>query len=1339
VAFVVAIVTLTLLEREQRENQQNHGRQPAMNPDNTDATNRNNYNSIKGVGDYILQEPLGGGENSTTFKGICKTTGEIVAVKVLPKSFPMAKNLYDAEISAYKALKGQPGILTFKDHGEDDEVHFLVTEYIPDGSLRNILKNYPKGMDFKDAINLFTLVANAIDLMHEKHVIHRDLKPENILVSVLVEGYKIFIADFGVIKITTASQGFQTGSTAGTSLYIAPEALFGDPDIIQSKAIDIYAMGVMLYEALEGKLPYEDIDKLILYKQHPLPPTHTIQKAGETIAGLLLKTFHYDPTQRPDSAKEAINKLKEKQTEGQKWIGRKVNNYKVEEVLGENMGITLRASDLGNNKQVVLKVFAHSEKRNNEAYKKEINSLSKLEDGHGVLKPLEIFDYENTSFIVTEYQSGGTLRNLLTRRPKVPTDDMMEIFTQIAEAVDYIHEKKIVHRDIKPENIVYSIYEGKIIPFITDFGISAILASTQGFFSTHHIGTRRYMAPELRDEKTKGTKAVDIYAFGVMLYEALEGYGPFENPTSKRKQSSKALTADKTQKELGVNAKNILLQALALDAEERPKTAIEIMHQIRKLGQHEMILGKKYGKYTIENFVGRGTYGTTYRAHIAKGRKKLAFKVLSIQQPNMQEVEILKNLAHHDGIASILDGGSENGIHYIVTDYYNGISLRDELQSYPSGMDLDEVLKLFKPIAKAIDYLHDTGMAHGDMKPENVILCKNKNDIDSFDPVITGFGISKIVGNIQQFLSNNNYNYIAPELWRGGEPSSRSDIYAFGIMLYEALEGTPPFNAKSLADKMNQHLIDRPPFPKNIFQFRGKKGADAILQSLNKNPELRQANAQALITQLEDKTQDNTSTTLGRITEPLKRVLKPLINASRKKFEFSLSNIAIYTILVTAIVVLLSRPLAQPLSPVSTPSITSVQTTTTMVSIVETTVPGSATPATLTPTSTPHSIAMLDLCNSQYDIPQEGCIYKADTSISMDELYKIFYKRFLVKTQTRYDEVAIAYFNNRKAWEETGFDMIDFGTFSIKKGQTIFLPHPDLIEEYREFPIPVLEAMDLNNTNSEITISGSSTLYPLSSKIKERFVNVAKTYQINIKSNNTKQGLSDFCKGRAEIFSASEGKLQNCPQVTFLKFEIARYAVVIYVSDQNPYKKKLEEHPLTGSELLKLLTSAKSWKDVREELDPKGESVINRYYPLLDSGAFEIVNNMIFPNIDSSSLTNLNNIEDEHSIPNKVEGDIYSVGFSSYFDYQKNRDDLFAIPVNGVDPNRDTIEGENPEYPLTRQLYLYTGKDTYYGDSLLRFFINYYISYELDYLDELGYFHPNKTGFLYNIPGNPIR
>jgi len=242
------------------------------------------------------------------------------------------------------------------------------------------------------------------------------------------------------------------------------------------------------------------------------------------------------------------------------------------------------------------------------------------------------------------------------------------------------------------------------------------------------------------------------------------------------------------------------------------------------------------------------------------------------------------------------------------------------------------------------------------------------------------------------------------------------------------------------------------------------------------------------------------------------------------------------------------------------------------------------------------------------------------------------------------------------------------------------------------------------------------------------------SYKVQIEPNNTKSGLIDFCQGRADMFGASEEVTpkmisdNGCLDVNFLKFEVARYATVIFMNNKNPYADELRETPLNGDELARLLFSAQLWSDVRSAWDSEP---ITRYYPPTEGGLFEIVKNNILPTLDNSlEIANLNIIKVVDMIPQEVADDRFSIGFSGYADYQSEIENLIPIGIDNVFPNSDTIKGDDPSYPLARSLYLYISKVRFNESPSLRFFINYYLTYELDFIDELGYFYPAKQGFL---------
>ncbi len=373
-------------------------------------------------------------------------------------------------------------------------------------------------------------------------------------------------------------------------------------------------------------------------------------------------------------------------------------------------------------------------------------------------------------------------------------------------------------------------------------------------------------------------------------------------------------------------------------------------------------------------------------------------------------------------------------------------------------------------------------------------------------------------------------------------------------------------------------------------------------------------------------------------------------------------------------------------------------------------------------------------CDLKYPSAAEGqgITFIADKPMLLQELYTKTYGT----PRDNYDLYAVVYFNNRKALENNSYNAIDPYYLSVEKNWVIFLPPMAWINGYRDFPMPVLYPINLDGTNLSISLSGTSILYPLSLQISNCFENMT-NFHVSVNSNSTATGLFDYCRGVADIFSASVNDFSSvavggnrCQGVQFMNFEIARYAVVIFTNSKNTYANDMIAHPLNQDELRKLLFSAKFWSDVRNTWNAEP---ISRYFPSPPSGTFETVKNKIFPswNVDSP-IPNLDNTEDSKVLINQVIANNYSIGFAGYNDYQTNRESLRAIPVDNISPNPDTIGGSKPSYPLTQQLDLYIGGTLYSQSPLVKYFVHYYLTYEFDFIDKLGYFKPSKYGFLNN-------
>jgi predicted Ser/Thr protein kinase len=211
-------------------------------------------------------------------------------------------------------------------------------------------------------------------------------------------------------------------------------------------------------------------------------------------------------------------------------IGKTFGPYKILEKIGEGgMGVVYRGLQESLNRYVAIKVLrgelAHDEQFI-ARFRREALAVAKL--SHPNI--LQIFDAgaaEGMNFIVMDYVDGGSLKDLIRKGPIEPRQ-AASIAAQMAEALDYAHEKGLIHRDVKPANVLLD-RGGR--PLLTDFGIArALYASTRLTRTGTHIGTPEYMAPEqAQGEPADGR--TDIYALGIVLYEMLTGKVPFSAHT----------------------------------------------------------------------------------------------------------------------------------------------------------------------------------------------------------------------------------------------------------------------------------------------------------------------------------------------------------------------------------------------------------------------------------------------------------------------------------------------------------------------------------------------------------------------------------------------------------------------------------------------------------------------------------------------------------------------------------------------------------------------------------------------------------------------------------------
>ena len=184
------------------------------------------------------------------------------------------------------------------------------------------------------------------------------------------------------------------------------------------------------------------------------------------------------------------------------------------------------------------------------------------------------YDDDDSGWIVMEFVSGASLRDVLDRCPEgMPQEEIRRWFTAVAEAVSYLHQHGIVHRDLKPGNV----FDDDGVVKVGDYGLSKFISGSRRHDQTESVGTFHYMAPEIG----KGVygKEVDIYALGVILYEMLAGRVPFEGESS-QEIIMKHLTDLPVVSGLPAGYREVITRALSKDPQERFSTAEEMQRAL---------------------------------------------------------------------------------------------------------------------------------------------------------------------------------------------------------------------------------------------------------------------------------------------------------------------------------------------------------------------------------------------------------------------------------------------------------------------------------------------------------------------------------------------------------------------------------------------------------------------------------------------------------------------------------------------------------------------------------------------------------------------------------------
>ena len=254
-------------------------------------------------------------------------------------------------------------------------------------------------------------------------------------------------------------------------------------------------------------------------------------------------------------------------------------------------------------------------------------------------------------------------------------------------------------------------------------------------------------------------------------------------------------------------------------------------------------------RYEIEDCIGTGGMGTVYRARdLILTDERIALKVLhgdlignkQQMQRFLREVQLMRRVSHKS-VVRTFDVGSDGNLVYFTMELVSGKSLEDMIQdrSFPKN----QVDKLIVEICRGLQAIHEAGIIHRDLKPANIIV------LDDGSVKITDFGIARPEYSelTAHYEILGSALYIAPEIWLGSKITSSVDLYSLGVMLYELMTGTLPFDGDSPATLMRMHLEHEPRAPKDVNEQIPLWLSKLILRLLAKSAVDRPADANEVI------------------------------------------------------------------------------------------------------------------------------------------------------------------------------------------------------------------------------------------------------------------------------------------------------------------------------------------------------------------------------------------------------------------------------------------------------------------------------------------------------------
>ena len=257
---------------------------------------------------YEILEKIGSGGMATVYKAKCHVLNRYVAIKILRDEFTTDEEFvkrFNSEAQAAASLS-HPNIVSIYDVGNEDNIYYIVMELVRGKTLKQIITE-EGALPWKWSVNIAMQIASALETAHKNNIVHRDIKPHNIIIT---EDGVAKVTDFGIAKAVSNSTITAFGTTIGSVHYFSPEQAKGGYTDAKS---DIYSLGVVMYEMLTGRVPFDSDTSVSVALKHmqeaPVPPMEINENIPKAVNDIILKAMEKEPMARYQTATAMLRDL----------------------------------------------------------------------------------------------------------------------------------------------------------------------------------------------------------------------------------------------------------------------------------------------------------------------------------------------------------------------------------------------------------------------------------------------------------------------------------------------------------------------------------------------------------------------------------------------------------------------------------------------------------------------------------------------------------------------------------------------------------------------------------------------------------------------------------------------------------------------------------------------------------------------------------------------------------------------------------------------------------------------------------------------------------------------